>query len=79
MAAWPEYYSDFFSVLQVHGRIAQRHSLVQRFDDQLKEVGRQLCMRFGREEFSCDFLGHSADYLVKVSALDLDLMCNDCK
>lgn len=70
-------YLLIFDGLQVQSRVGQNHSVVQRLDAQMKQMGRvQLCRRFGGEELSCDFLGHSSVYLVKVHVVDL-ARCRD--
>ena len=41
-------------------------TLVRKFDVQLREIGSQIGMRFGRRELSSEFLGESLPYLLTV-------------
>lgn len=50
------------STMQVHGHIASRQSVVQKFDIQLRKLG----TRFGGQELNLEFLKQSCDYLLKV-------------
>lgn len=41
--------------------------MIKKLDKKLREIGRDLGVRFGEEELSYDFLSHSSEYLTKVS------------
>lgn len=55
------------SCIQVQTRIAKKPAVIQKLDKKLREIGRELSVRFGEEELSYEFLTHSSDYFTKVS------------
>ena len=59
------YVSDL--CVQVQTRLSRKPSRRKQLDLKLQEIGRELGVRFGEEEFSYDFLTHSLNYFVKVS------------
>lgn len=53
---------------------------MEKLDNKLREIGREMGMRFGGKELSLEFIANSSEYLIKVwssgsSTCSTDLTC----
>lgn len=62
----PLHHIHYVCCVQVQTRLSGKLSTRRKLDVKLQEIGRELGVRFGEEEFSYDFLTRSYDYFVKV-------------
>ncbi len=62
-------------LMQVKNRINHKTPVVRKLDVKIREIGRDLGVRFGGEELSYDFLTDSLEYFTKVKSHDSCFWC----